>query len=194
MLVSIREFAKMKGVSHTAVHKAIEAGRLVNSIVPRPNGRGVLVNPALAGQEWEANSRHDKRMTGPDVRIPVTPYIKPKPVEDDTPPEGYEESTDGHIPMNEATRRKEVAQAKLAELKLSVEEGKLVDADVVNKTAFKLARSVRDKLIGIPDRISAELAGMNNQFAIHAVITKEIEIALTELIAVENANTNDVAD
>lgn len=48
--ISLREYARRKGVSHTAVEKAISSGRLATL----PDGS---INPEAAGRQWAENSR-----------------------------------------------------------------------------------------------------------------------------------------
>ncbi len=50
MSVSLREYARRRGVSHTAVQKAVAAGR----ISTEPDG---TIDPDRADIEWEANTR-----------------------------------------------------------------------------------------------------------------------------------------
>jgi phage terminase Nu1 subunit (DNA packaging protein) len=189
-LVSVVGFARLKGVSHTAVQLAIKSGRLVNSISRDEKGK-IRINPILAAAEWEANTKHEKRKHGNDVRradpaiiektqklVKVKPFIKPK---DDG------EESGGVVSMSEATRRKELAQAELAELKLATEKGRLVDREEVKRDAFKIGRQVRDRLIGIPDRVSAEVAGLTDPFKVHDILSVEIRNALEALIAENDA-------
>lgn len=49
MEISIRAYAARKGISDTAVRKAIKSGRITLT----KNGK---INPALADRQWEANS------------------------------------------------------------------------------------------------------------------------------------------
>jgi phage terminase Nu1 subunit (DNA packaging protein) len=70
---------------------------------------------------------------------------------------------------------------RLAELELEQREGKLVEADVVQREAFKAARQVRDALLNLPDRVAGVLAAETNQFKVHQMLTKEIRRALEDL-------------
>jgi phage terminase Nu1 subunit (DNA packaging protein) len=53
--VSLRAFATSVGVSHTAVQKAVDSGRLKRSIA-REDGRPYIADPELAMQEWAAGA------------------------------------------------------------------------------------------------------------------------------------------
>jgi hypothetical protein len=89
---------------------------------------------------------------------------------------------DDAIPGLDVSReRREHYQAELAKLEVDVKRKDLVPADMVRREAFALARSVRDALFNIADRLSAQLAAENDPAAVHLVITAEVEQALERL-------------
>jgi hypothetical protein len=51
-------------------------------------------------------------------------------------------------------------------------------AEPVKAEALKLARTVREAMLNIPDRIAAEFARLTNAHAIHARLNEEIQVAL----------------
>ena len=77
--------------------------------------------------------------------------------------------------------KSETEKAKLLEIKAKVEAGKYVDADEIRAVAFARARTVRDRLLSIPDRIDSILAAESNRQKIHLLLTDEITKALEEL-------------
>ena len=81
----------------------------------------------------------------------------------------------------QARAERERYNAKLARLKYEREKGTLVDAAEVKKAAFESARIVRDRLLMIPDRISAEIAAMSDARKIETLLENEIRSALKEL-------------
>jgi len=85
--------------------------------------------------------------------------------------------------MSLADAQKVQAQYKAALLKLEFDEksGKLIPAEDVKTTAFDLGRRVRDYLLNIPNRISAELATKTDVHDINEKLTLEITQALEEL-------------
>lgn len=58
----------------------------------------------------------------------------------------------------EAERIRAIAQARLAQLDVEDREGRLVDADAVGRQWFEAGRRVRDQVLSLPARISADLA------------------------------------
>ncbi len=81
----------------------------------------------------------------------------------------------------EANKRKAHFQAQLAEQKFLQQTGKLVDAEKARVEWFRLARTARDSLLAIPNRLSAELAAMTDEHEIFKKLREEISIALREL-------------
>lgn len=71
----------------------------------------------------------------------------------------------------------------MAEMKRDELRGLLVNAESVKAAAFKLARSTRDGVLNIPDRVAAEFAGMTSPHAIHSRLVEEIHKALEGLSA-----------
>ena len=76
--------------------------------------------------------------------------------------------------LPEANTFKAIYQGKLEKIKYEKELGKLVDRDLVETTAFTVARTIRDKAMAIPERLSDELASINEPHVIKEMLYKEI--------------------
>ena len=83
-----------------------------------------------------------------------------------------------HGTLSDERARLTKAQATLAEVKLRVQEGTLIEALQVERDAFRVARVVRDAMLSIPDRLAALVTAETDQANNHAVLTKEILAAL----------------
>lgn len=91
-------------------------------------------------------------------------------------------SSDLEIPtFNESRAKSEHFRAELARLDLEVKEEQLVEVARVERAAFTVARSVRDALGNIPDRVSNQLAAESDPVIIHQTLTEEIRKALESL-------------
>lgn len=174
--VYIAEFARMKGVSAPAVHKAIRTGRLKKSVI-RGFGKKIKLDPIVAAQEWELNTNHAKRTVGGDIR-------------EITENEGKIENriqadpgqTIGGAPsINQSNAVLAAYKARIAKIEYEEKLGKLVNASDVKAEAFKIGRVVRDSMLNIPDRVSAEFAGITNAYEINMRLTEEINKALEAL-------------
>lgn len=77
----------------------------------------------------------------------------------------------------------ETARQKAAEIKMKNDEraGSLVDAAQVAEDAFNCARLTRDAVLGVPDRIAAELASITDPHTLNDKLTQELTLALEEL-------------
>jgi hypothetical protein len=162
--MTMAEYAASRGISKAAVNAAISSGRLVNAI--KREGRRVTLDAAIADAEWTANTRGGR---GP----------APQPLASGVGLPDAIEAAD----YNASRAKREAYNAELARLEVEEKQGQLVAADDVRKTAFAVARQVRDGMLNIPDRVSAELAAMTDQFEIHRRLTTEIRKALEGVLS-----------
>lgn len=77
--------------------------------------------------------------------------------------------------------KNEVERGKLLEVEAKVKTGQYLDAQTVEKEAFQTARTVRDSLQNIPDRVSSLLASLSDSNEIYDILTQEIRTALETL-------------
>lgn len=161
--MTAREYAKARGISHTAVNKAIKSGRLSAALVSQ-EGRSTIIDSDVADREWP---RGEKEI----MRDQYAPKAGEDRVTVDKVASTYQQSR----------AAREAFQAKLAKLEFEQKSGKVVNAEEVRAEAFKIARFVRDAMLNIPDRLAAELAAENDQFKVHARLTQEIRRALVSL-------------
>jgi hypothetical protein len=166
-LVSLKDYARQRGISAAAVTKAIKDGRLARGIVVDETGKR-KVDPAIADSEWAGST--DTTMGAPSHANPRGHSIQAEPV------------TSGDTPtFMESKAKRESFMAELARLEYEEKSGALVQVDEVKKEAFRVARIVRDSMLNIPDRVAAELAAETDPFKVQKRLADEIRLALTEL-------------
>lgn len=175
-------YAKHRGVTHRAVQKAIASGRLSKCLSTNDKGR-VLIDPAIADHEWNANT---------DVSKPSSTAKQSKPTQ--TPDEhdagASTPSIAGGIPdFNDSRAIREAYLARLAKLEYEERSGKLMVVDEAKVAIFNVAREARNMLMAIPDRLSSQLAGINDEFECHRLLSAEIKL-VCERIAQVNLNGN----
>ena len=91
-------------------------------------------------------------------------------------------SSELQIPnINESRAKSEHFRAELARIDLEVKEEELVESSLVKRQAFTAARTVRDSLGNIPDRVANQFAAETDPVEIHRVLTDEIRKALESL-------------
>ncbi|MCW7542095.1 elements of external origin [Aquabacterium sp. A7-Y] len=139
MGISLRAYARHRGVSDTAVRKAVLAGR----ITPEPDG---TINAERADAEWTQNTEAPKVGTRQKA-----PQVQSDLVERGTSPSGG-------TSLLQARTVNEVVKAQANKVRLARLKGELVDRSQALAHVFKLARAERDAWLNWPGRVSSELA------------------------------------
>jgi phage terminase Nu1 subunit (DNA packaging protein) len=80
--------------------------------------------------------------------------------------------------MAEASLRKEQAEARLKELRLEEEEGRLIDVEAVGQELSRLVRECRDGMLGMASRLAPRVASISDERQVHLLMTEEIEQCL----------------
>ena len=142
MGLSIRAYARHRGVTDTAVHKAIQTGR----ITPETDG---TIDPERADQDWARNTEKPRSGT-------KKPVAKVKA--QDLGGEGQSGGNGGGTSLLQARTVNEVVKAQTNKVRLARLKGELVDRSQAIAQVFKLARAERDAWLNWPARVSALLA------------------------------------
>ena len=155
MGLSIRAYARHRGVSHVAVKKAIDTGR----ITPLPDG---TIDPDTADAQWAQNTLQQRKAAEP-VKV-STATVRPAPVAAEGVPqrEASEPSSPplsaGGTSLLQARTVNEVLKAQLNKVELAHRKKELVDRAQAVAHVFKLARIERDAWLNWPARISGQMA------------------------------------
>jgi hypothetical protein len=177
MRLSIRAYARQRGVSHVAVLRAVKQGRLTLE----PDG---TVDPAKADVSWE-------RSSDPARRKPIADKLRPVPeaavgsVRDTLKEQGLPAS--GNLTFVQARTAHEIAKAHLARLRLQERRGELVDRASAAALVFRLAREERDAWINWPARVAALMAAELGVEAhpMQKVLETHVRAQLSELADVQ---------
>ena len=159
MGLSIRAYARHRGVTDTAVHKAIRSGR----IEALADG---TIDPDQADAQWARNTSAPKTGTQrPTVKVKV-PEVDGDGGGDRT---GAGAATNagtsgggaggaGGTSLLQARTVNEVVKAQTNKVRLARLKGELIDRPQAIAHVFKLARSERDAWLNWPARVSAQMA------------------------------------
>ncbi len=171
MGLSIRAYARHRGVTDTAVHKAIRAGR----ITPEADG---TIDSAKADAEWTRNSAPAR--TGTQTR--ATRVAVPETVEA-TREGGTTALPPGGASLLQARTVNEVVKAQTNKVRLARLKGELVERSQVVAHVFKLARDERDAWLNWPARVSAQMAATLevDPHAMHLALEAAVRDHLREL-------------
>jgi len=173
-LLSIREYARRKGCSDTAVHKAIKAEKIVKG-VDYTNPKRPKINPDIADKEWSAFKDPDYRRRARNGKEIFEEEVKPsEPVETATNPR-----TDTSLAA--AKRAQAVYKAKILELEMKQKQGSLVDRDQVYKALFAAGQEVRSALQAVPDRFIDNILAARSRNEAHSILSNAIADALEKL-------------
>ena len=159
MGLSIRAYARHRGVTDTAVHKAIRSGR-INAL---PDG---TIDSDQADDQWARNTSAPKTGTQrPTVKVKV-PEVDGDGGGDgggagaatDTASGGGGAGSAGGTSLLQARTVNELVKAQTNKVRLARLKGELIDRPQAIAHVFKLARSERDAWLNWPARVSAQMA------------------------------------
>jgi|SRR5690625_1492916 len=197
MGVSRRKYAQMRGVSESAVRKAIASGR----ISVEANG---TIDPAKADAQWDAQTDPAKqrgphaRRVADETKTATQRAAERKPVPkaaiDAVNSTLGESGTDptpgaavGEMSFLRARMANEVLKAQTARVRLDKMKGELVDRAKATSTVFDLARRERDAWLNWPPRVAANIAAELgvDAHALEQVLDKYLRKHLADLAEVK---------
>lgn len=175
MGMSIRAYARHRGVAHNAVRKAIQAGRIQRE-------KDGTIEVTQADADWEKNTNPLKRSNGIATRDEVTS----DEVTSDGATRGRAMSsrvsgtTNGLV---QARTAHEIAKAHLARQRLQEKKGELISKDLVKAQVFRFGRQIRDAWMTWPSRVSAQMAAelQVDEHVLHMVLASYVREHLNEL-------------
>ena len=162
--VSIRAYARHRGVVKSAVEKAIRTGRITTTA-------GGKIDPSQADAEWEQNTAPravaaPRHRTSPSPPRRLSTAVAPDPAL----------AGGGNYLVARGVR--EGFLARLAKIQYEEKLGKLINRDEVQVERFNTNRIIRDGVLNIPDRVSAQLAAETDEKKVYEILTTEIRNAL----------------
>ena len=162
MGLSIRAYARHRGVSHVAVKKAIDTGR----ITPLPDG---TIDPVAADAQWAANTTPTRRSVAAEPQeapqlaaatreTPQAPTSASNRTQREVADPPTPALSTGGTSLLQARTVNEVLKAQLNKVSLAERKKELVDRAQAVAHVFKLARVERDAWLNWPARVSAQIA------------------------------------
>ena len=190
--MSLRAYARHRGVSLRAVQKALKSGR----ISAREDGR---VDAEVSDTNWARNTAPRpilatsprSKLTAHNVPVPKTaperahhhsetrPFVR----QSSEPPR-----LESGLEYSKARAVRESYLARLAKIDFEERTGKLVSRDEMQVVAFNRYRTFRDGMLNIPNRLAAVLAAETDPRQVHELLSTEIRKALTEFSDADGAH------
>ena len=176
MALSIRAYARQRGVSHVAVLRAVKHGR----ITLEADG---TVDPAKANASWQQSSDPARRKPPTDKLRPVAKAAVSS-VRETLKEQGL--PAGGNVTFVQARTAHEIAKAHLTRLRLQRMKGELVDRARASALVFRSAREERDTWINWPARVAALMAAELSVEAhpMQKILETYVRAHLAELAAV----------
>jgi hypothetical protein len=182
-LVSLRAYARHRGVSLKAVQKAVQSGRIDKSA-------GGQIDLEAADKSWATRTAPRPAMNG---SVHVMPAQTNGPAQREVKSR-LTEVNDSRIEVPQAeltpssgldyARARAVREgylARLAKIEFEERSGKLVSRDEVQVAAFNKYRTFREGMLNIPDRLAAVLAAEGDPAKVHDLLSAEIRRALHDV-------------
>lgn len=146
----ITEFAASIGVSHTAVRKAIDTGRIPADLIGMKELRGgrkvtIIINPVAARAAYAGT---DEPASRDNAQLPLS-------VTGDA-----DEDEDALPPISKSRRIVEAYKAKMARLEYELKSGKLVDAQEFLAKYSALVVTARTLLFGVPSKAKGRIPSL----------------------------------
>jgi hypothetical protein len=160
--LSLRGYAAHRGCTLGAVQKAISSGR----IRKEPDGR---IDPVKCDADWKRNTI--------GIRSPVVP--PPAAAALLVPPDSEMDD----LRLRHLKARVQAEEAGVEKKRLENEEKKrnLLDRSYVNGYVTNFSQLVRDHLLSMPERMSPQLASIDDENTIRKVLTKDMNSVLHKL-------------
>lgn len=185
-LISQRAYARSRaarglpGGALSAVQKAAATGRI--TLV---DGK---IDPEAADRAWEARTDVDQQTRGAlgGYAPKTTPATAPAPASPEIPAPSAvlaDVASDRDTYFAHRARRELVA-AQLAELDLAEKRGALVRRIDVERETFATMRALRDRMLGVADRIAAQVAAEADVATVHEIIVREVRDSLRRVTEV----------
>ena len=158
MTMKISEYARHRGVSHVAVIKALNDGRIEREA----DGS---IDPVKADEAWSRNTNqaHGRKRTANTEAPASSPSM-------------------GSAGPNFAQSRaiKEAYNARLAKLAYEEKSGQLVSIDSVKISWFSILRVLRDRSLNLADRLAPLLAAETDPRKVAELLDTEVRQILTD--------------
>lgn len=188
--VSQSEFARRAGKNRKTIQRAIEDGRLSVMTPENSTGSVVMDGVRVLGIRPYAGARElGVASLDESPELTLRPGRRERPAPDsesfevDDIPDELLEDDDDDLPesLADAKRRKESAQANLAELNLETRSGALVPVEQVRKDATDCAVLVREAFLTLAAKVAPMLVGLSEIEAARKVLDEAIRDTLGAL-------------
>jgi hypothetical protein len=177
--VPVKECARLLGISDTAIHKAIKAGRCQKHPDGSVDVEAVRLGMALTADPLRGGQREagvfGEAMTGSAVSLPgELPLLLP-----DAPPASHAgpapESGRGHRPLLDARTLTEQARAEREQIELAKLKGTVAEIEPMVRAVRDAMVSARSELLSLPDRLTPLVTPEQDPAKVYGLIETEVQ-------------------
>lgn len=169
--------ARCLGIDRNTLAKWLEAGA---PFIERAEGNKPWVLSVPEIIEWKMEVEKSKAVEA--ALRKVSP--------DGTVEGAIESIDDGQITLDEAKRRKAVADAVIREIQLDKEAGSVIPIEDVATVVAREYSAVRETILGIGPRVAPRIAGETDANIIAEAIREQVDESLSALQADNNKKNN----
>ena len=173
--ISLRAYARQRGVSLYAVQTAIASGR-VTAVRRDETGKITGIDPVKADAQWAANTdATEAARTGADPFRGAV--VQPDLVDRagaDAAPAGPSDTAE----YQASRAKREEYQAEMARLTLLERLGQVGSIEGFQKAQAAAAQLTQDRILQVPSRIATSLAVETDPIKIETLLTRELKDAL----------------
>lgn len=187
-LLTLSAYAKHAGISPSMVTKCLKQGVFEGALVYKDGRKKPLIDSAKA-DKLRADRQGVQPKPKPKKSKPKTakktPKKRPKTSENDEKEDQKRQTIadagfDENATYSDAQKLDKLYSAANRKLKFEKDSGKVVDAEKVEKDGYDLGAMVKNKLTGIPSRLSALVAPETDPFKCEQILKVEINAILEE--------------
>lgn len=185
--ISIREYARRKGCSDMAVHKAIKSGKIDAGLIIKGNKK--LINPAVADAEWRTNfnPNYDRnpKLAESLSDEPPPPRAEPKSNHGKREAGPVEGLPEGGPSIAKAKLKSEVLKAAKLELEYKEKVGTLLEKSKVYKALYEIGQEMRASFQALPDRVIDDILAAPSRNHAHQILFNAIADELEKLSSID---------
>jgi hypothetical protein len=184
-MISLRAYARHRGISVVAVSRAVKAGRLRASVARDHRGHPKIADVGQADAEWTQNTDLSRapgyvKARG-DQGVQTSAHSTSPPAElpdaDDAGPDTPDDAGGAELTLSQASAEEKRWKAKLAELQYKQRSGELVDAKEMADSVAHVFTVCRTKLLALPSKAKAAIPHLTHAevTALDAIVRQALE-------------------
>jgi hypothetical protein len=179
-IISIREYARRRECSDTAVRKAIASGHIKKSALEvDASGKVTGINPSMADKQW-ASTFSIAGTRNPKLANKIAKKAGTK--EAVAASEAVDTDADKGLARNASTAKAQQVEAfykaRLRKLEFEKKSGELIDKAQVYRALFAAGQEIRTAFEGIADRYIDEILAAPTRNDAHTVLQNAIDDVL----------------